>query len=424
MFRFTNIIIFRMTRDCNLNCKYCFMLEKDHYKDERIDFELYKKIIDRIVEQRLLNRNLDEELTLVFHGGEALMIGKEKLYKIAEYATNQFRKHGIKYNLGMQTNATLLDEDFAKILNKFEISVGLSFDGIEGANNDRTDIKQQIFEKKFKLLEENKVKFGFLLVASKSNIDHFSKTKEFLSSYGVNSYKVNYAEDMINPGPDSEFEVSGEEIFEKVYKVGIDEFIETGQVANSIIKELLDMAVVDLLTHHNPGYKSGCGGKFCGGVIGMIGVNPDGEMHFCDRYSKEFPETYVQHALDYDFLGIYQQKKAVEFQSDRIRVIKETGCDTCPADYICEHGCTAMHFSKYGVNGIDKSIVCPISKGSYDYILKNIVPILKAYMMDKDPKVSSRTKIHDSKKRMEAYLRKNGIEFETNSNSIYLKEKK
>ena len=55
MFRFTDLIIFRMTRDCNLNCKYCFMQNKEDFKGERIDFELFKKIINRITEQRIIN---------------------------------------------------------------------------------------------------------------------------------------------------------------------------------------------------------------------------------------------------------------------------------------------------------------------------------------------------------------------------------
>ena len=218
MFRFTDLIIFRMTRDCNLNCKYCFMQNKGDYPGELIDFNLFRKIIDRIIEQRIINGRGNSNLELVLHGGEVLLLGKKRLYEILNYATSAFTVNNVKFSLSCQTNATLLTEEIARILSEFNVNVGLSFDGIEGANSSRTNLKQEIFENKFQMLRDTKTRFGFLIVASKTNIDNMQKTQEFLETLGieenakegvVRSYKINYAEDMINPGPDSEIEVTG-----------------------------------------------------------------------------------------------------------------------------------------------------------------------------------------------------------------------
>jgi uncharacterized protein len=397
------------------------MLEKDKYKDERIDFELYKKIIDKIIKQKTVNRRKGETVQLVFHGGEALMIGKEKLYKIAEYATTQFKKHNIDYSLGMQSNITLLDDEFAKILNKFEINVGISFDGIGKANQDRTDIKQTIFEQKFDILNDNKVNYGFLAVANKNNVDHFDKTTEYLKDLGDGRYKVNYAEDMINPGENSEIEISGDEMFDKVYRPEIDKFIEKQEIHDGKIEELLNDGLADILTYHEDGYRSGCGGKFCGAAIGMIGVNPDGDIHFCDRYAAEYPETFVQNALDYDFLGIHQQKKAIEFQLSRIEVVKQTGCDTCYAQHICEYGCTAMYYSKYGVNGIEENIVCSLYKKSYDYILSHLDDIIESYVKANKP-INAKYQMYDIKKSMKSRLHDKGYTYKNYGDSLEIKE--
>lgn len=419
MFRFTNLIIFRMTRDCNLNCKYCFMLEKDKYKGERIDYELFKKIIDKIVKQRVINGLTKHELTIVFHGGEPTLIGKEKFRKFLEYIKTEFEKNNVKYSLGMQTNATLLDDEFAQILHEYNMSVGLSFDGIAGANNQRTDIKQQIFENKFKILQKNKVNYGFLLVVGKHNIDKIGKSKDYLRNLkSIEKFKANYAEDFFNHGTENSIELSGEEFFEKVLKTEIFNSIDTKKPYEFHTKSVLERTIVDLLTEHSNLAKAGCGTKFCGAAISMIGVNPDGTSHYCDRYTKEFPETFVMNNLDYDFHGIHQLKEAINYNLIRDDVIRKTGCDTCYAQYICEGGCMAMYYSKHKEYGLDKNLVCGQYQNFYKYVLENLGSILKTLAKHKYNLFSMDT-IYNIKPDMKKVLKDNKVDIEI-KNKRYL----
>ncbi|MFW6046591.1 MAG: radical SAM protein [Candidatus Woesearchaeota archaeon] len=415
-----------MTRDCNLNCKYCFMLEKDKYKGERLDFDLFKQIIDKIVKQRVVN-NLNQTLHLVFHGGEPLLLGKEKFRQFLEYIKTEFDRHGLKYSLGMQTNATLLDDEFAQILNKYNMSVGLSFDGIADSNKQRTDIKQQIFEDKFEILEKNDVNYGFLLVVGKHNINNMGDSQKYLKNLeSVNGFKANYAEDFFNYGSEDSIELSGEEFFEKVMKPEVEEFTKTGKIYEHHTKEVLYRTIVDILTQHENNAKAGCGSKFCGAVISMIGVNPDGTSHYCDRYSKEFPETFVMNNLDYDFHGIHQLKEAVNYNLIRDRVIRNTGCDTCYAQYICEGGCMAMYYSKHGEYGLDKNLVCGQYKNFYKYVLKNLENIL-TLIAKHEHIIDSKDKIFNLKTNMKSFLNQIGLEAtidKDNRHLLIIKEKK
>lgn len=405
MFRFTNLIIFRMTRDCNLNCKYCFMLDKDDYRGERLDYDLFKKIIDKIIIQRRANNLENETLNLVFHGGEPLMIGKEKFKKFLEYIKTNFDKYGLNYSLGMQSNATLLDDEFAQILNEYNMSIGLSFDGIADSNKQRTDIKQKIFEKKFKILDKNDVKYGFLLVVGKHNINKIEESKNYLRNLkSVNGFKANYAEDLFNYGTKKSIELSGEEFFENVMKPEIENFINTGEMYEMHTKDVLSRTIVDILAYHDNNAKIGCGTKFCGAAVSMIGVNPDGTSHYCDRYSREFPETFVMNNLDYDFHGINQLKEAVNYNIIRDEVIRNTGCDTCYAQYICEGGCMAMYYSKHGKYGLDKNLVCGQYQNLYKYVLSNIEDILSAFAEFEVP-INSMDEIYELKNNMKITLK-------------------
>ena len=426
MFRFTDLIIFRMTRDCNLNCKYCFMQNKGEHKGELIDFELYKKIINQIAEQRYINGRDKIPLQLVFHGGEVLLLGKKRFYEMLTYTVALFQTRGIQYALGCQTNATLLDDDFAAMLTKFEVSVGLSFDGIDGGNNARTTtIKQDIFEKKFYILKRNKTQFGFLIVASKTNVENMQATQQYLENLGlhetntgvVRGYKINYAEDMINPGENSEIELTGKEMFEKVWKPELERFIQRKKTQEYHTHELLVKSLIDIITYHGNESKSGCGTKWCGAGTHMIAVEPDGEMDYCDRYSKKFPEAYVQHALDYDFAGLHQIKKAVEYNIMKSRVYKEVGCDTCYADYICDHACEAFYKSKYGTYGIDTRIVCDQHRDFYRFVVEHLEEILQVFI-EKGTPISVYDQIFFIKENIRSKLLTSGITLTLEDNKI------
>ena len=383
MFRFTDLIILRLTRDCNLHCKYCFMknIIKEH-KGERIDFELYKQIIEKIIQQRKLNRR-DNILNLIFHGGEPLLVGKEKFYKVAEYARRRFQEENLQLELGMQTNASLLDDDMAKMLNKFDIDVGLSFDGI---NSDKSrDIKIEIFEQKFDILKKNNVQFGILVVLGKHNIDNFSETIQYIMNLGVDGFKISYAEDMFTAGPASPLEVNGEELFDKAFKLLLDYFLQKHEIIEFYTRDLLQKAILDILFLNPPSFKTGCGGKVCGSALEMVGVEPNGTANWCDRWAIETDEIYVMNVLDKDFLGLHQIKRALDFAKIKHQVFLETGCDTCYADYICNHGCLSFYYGKYGRWGIDKRIVCPLHKKFYNYVLTHIGNFLEAIAESKFP---------------------------------------
>lgn len=422
MFRFTNLIVWRFTRDCNLDCKYCFMKEKNLYKGEIIDFELFKKIVQRIIKQRLENNLQDQRLSISLHGGEFLLVGKERLYKMLEYMKTEFHKNNINHDLGCQTNATLIDDEFAKIFQKFDVRIGMSFDGIHDSNKNRTDIKQEVFENKFDVLKNNKVPFSFIVVAGQNNIDKIEETKEYLDNVlDVPEYKINYAEDMDSTGfGSSEIEVSGKELFEKVWKPDLERILKGEKVREWRIRNIVNDTLIDILTYHEDNRASGCLGKYCGAGITMIAIEPDGNMDYCDRYSKSFPEAHIQHALDYDFLGLHQIRKVLELNKKKIDIFKEIGCDTCYANYICEYGCMAFHYSKFGEYGIEKDLVCDQFKMIYDYVLKNLDEFINIFL---NKKILGRDKIYKPKTLMVEYLNKKNLDLCIDDFSIEIRER-
>jgi len=373
MFRFANQLILKSTRDCNLRCEYCYIKNKDNYKGEMIDFELYKKTINRIARERY---GEVDAFNIVFHGGEPTLIPKKQMIKMLTYAEKIFHENKINYSFGMQSNLTLIDEEWCQILSKWNISLGCSFDGVGDANEKRTKtIKEKTFYKKFDLLKEYNVNIGFLMVIHEGNINNVIESANFLrDNYGIKIIKANYVEDINGIGG----EVTGKEFFEKVWKLFLDEYIETFTLREGNTSHLLSKFITDFLTNYTNTEKTNCGSKICGGGMSIVEMEADGEFQFCGRYSSNFKEARVENVKDKDFLALKQLSRYTDFIREKHEVILNAGCDTCIADGICDHGCMAFYYSKFGKWGIRTDLTCDIHKSFYKYGVKNIKKLLNA----------------------------------------------
>lgn len=379
MVTFANMLVLKVTKDCNLRCKYCYLQDKDEHVGEVIDYELYKKIIDKIVDDKS-KADRNGSFKLIFHGGEPTIVGVELLSKMLDYAKSKFNEGLVNYGFGIQTNMTLINDDYAKLFHKYNVSVGLSFDGIKKAMNMRTDDHDtNFFLEKINILKKYNVQYGVLLVINKNNIDVYEESIEFVKNIlKVENYKSNYVED-INVINNSDIEVSGEEFFNKVMKVEVDRFIE-GKCFETNIIRTIEKFLLGEICEYISFEKSNCFSKACGAGINVIEMDPDGKIFFCGRYSKPFPEVFIYDANTYDFLDLMQLKRHLDFTKIKHELLLKTNCDICEADGICDHGCMAFSYSKYGEFKIREDLVCGMFKSLSNYLLNKSTEIFEAYL--------------------------------------------
>lgn len=113
-------LVITLTRDCNLNCSYCFVKKKR----EKVSLKKVKSTLD------LFLKNSKSQKTIIYFGGEPFL-EKELIRKIIEY-TNK-KEYNIKHKI--ITNGTLLDKEFIQFLKKNNIGIGISLDGVQESNN-------------------------------------------------------------------------------------------------------------------------------------------------------------------------------------------------------------------------------------------------------------------------------------------------
>ena len=116
---------------CNLACKYCYTTTQGarFFDESNWDAaETLKKLVSRIEES-----SNPKECFLTFHGGEPTLLGVHKLEELFKIARSSERIKGVS----IQTNATLVNDELIEIFKKYNIDVGVSYDGINSSRVDK-----------------------------------------------------------------------------------------------------------------------------------------------------------------------------------------------------------------------------------------------------------------------------------------------
>jgi uncharacterized protein len=112
---------------CNLDCSYCYYLDKEHLYPEGETFQMTDETLEEYIVQHI-EASPEEVIRFSWHGGEPTLLGLDFYRRVVELQ----RKHkprGRSIANGIQTNGTLLDEDWCRFLAQEGFAVGVSMDG-------------------------------------------------------------------------------------------------------------------------------------------------------------------------------------------------------------------------------------------------------------------------------------------------------
>lgn len=130
-------IVLKTSSICNLNCKYCYVFNKGDKTHEEEPNLLSNNVLQKFLEklEEYAYRSNQESIMVILHGGEPLLAGKEFYQNLIELTNRIVKSTKVYYTL--QTNGTLLTEEWCKLFNKLNIKLGISFDGSYNACSDR-----------------------------------------------------------------------------------------------------------------------------------------------------------------------------------------------------------------------------------------------------------------------------------------------
>lgn len=322
------IVIFRITNMCNLNCTYCY--DKENHSNKLIENKKIINNMENIISYfDKLFTNKDAKKVIIFHGGEPLMININTYSILLEKITNKFKN--VRFE--MQTNGTLLNQEYIDLFKKYNISLGISLDGYNEASNAQRIYSsgKNSFEKvfsKIKLLNDNKYNYGIIFTLTKSIIGHEKELYEFIAK---NNLKCN-----IRPafGNNKNIIMTAEEyyiFFRNLFEIWLQ---ETESVKINQISEIYE----EFLKEVDKTYKS----KSCissdSCFKDFISLDIDGNLYGCNRnYNNK--ELYWGN-LNYDTVDYINTKisKKVEERKNSIMISKCRNCvvfDECQGRVSC-----------------------------------------------------------------------------------------
>ncbi len=151
------VIVWNMTRRCNLKCVHCYAKSEDISYDNELNHEQSLAMIDDLAEFGVP--------VLLFSGGEPLV--HPRLIEYAQYAVNKGMRAVIS------TNGTLITEEKAKALKEIGLSyVGISLDGLEETHDKFRGVKGS-YKKAMKAIEycqKAGIKVGLRFTINKRNV--------------------------------------------------------------------------------------------------------------------------------------------------------------------------------------------------------------------------------------------------------------
>jgi uncharacterized protein len=160
---------------CNMNCSYCYYPGKKELFLEHGRIIMSDEILESYIRQHI-DACTDRNITFSWHGGEPLLAGIDFFRKALEIQP-RLKPQGKEIFNGIQTNGTLLDDDWCSFLSANGFIVGLSIDGPEKLHdaNRRIANGQGTFTRVirgFNLLQMYGVNPEILCVVSSVNVDY------------------------------------------------------------------------------------------------------------------------------------------------------------------------------------------------------------------------------------------------------------
>ncbi len=112
---------------CNLDCTYCYYLSKETLPGGPGPGRMSDETLDLFIQQ-YINGVTGDQVVFSWQGGEPTLLGLDFFRKVVEFE-KKHAKPGQRIENDLQTNGTLLNEEWCEFLKAHRFLVGLSIDG-------------------------------------------------------------------------------------------------------------------------------------------------------------------------------------------------------------------------------------------------------------------------------------------------------
>ncbi|WP_314060404.1 radical SAM/SPASM domain-containing protein [uncultured Vagococcus sp.] len=319
---------------CNLRCQYCFYANISDLRDVRSFGRMTSVVMEKMIDQIFLDLEDGDQMSFAFQGGEPTLAGLAYFKSFVAYVKQQTKQVTVKY--AIQTNGTLINEEWCQFLAEQQFLVGLSIDGgIKFHDDNRMDAKGQgsfsnVMATK-RLFDHFEIDYNVLCVLTNQSARHPKQLFHFITSHKVDYVQFIPCLDDLDAKITSDYALRPES-FANFYKELFFLWERDYHNGNYYSINLFDN-IANLLGH---GQVNACG--LVGKCAVQYVIEADGSVYPCDFY-----------VLDDYRLGNITESTLRELFSVKIsqrflRTPRDMSglCETCPYINYCGGGCKRM----------------------------------------------------------------------------------
>lgn len=173
---------------CNLDCSYCFYLEKEALFPERKQRRMSDAVLEAYIRNTIASTPQWSPVLFAWQGGEPTLLGLD-FYRRAVALQRKYGE-GRKIENTFQTNGTLIDEDWAQFLAEHGFLVGLSLDGPAEIHDRFRRYRSgapshHLVMAALERLQRHGVEYNVLACVDSHSSQHPLTTYRFLKQHGV-----------------------------------------------------------------------------------------------------------------------------------------------------------------------------------------------------------------------------------------------
>ncbi len=171
---------------CNLNCTYCYYLEKMALFPSQKNWRMSDEVLETFIRDYIAAQEVDE-VSFVWQGGEPSLLGIDFFENVLRLEKKY--ANGKKIENAFQTNGSLINEDWAAFLADNNFLVGISIDGPRECHDARRKTRAgtpsfDLVANGISQLKRFGAEFNTLTVVGSHNIHRAVEVYEFLREVG------------------------------------------------------------------------------------------------------------------------------------------------------------------------------------------------------------------------------------------------
>lgn len=347
---------------CNLNCSYCYYIEKEKLYQSRRNSQMSDETLEKYIKSYIQAQPIPEVL-FTWHGGETLLRDISFYKKVIQLQKSYGRGRIVDNSL--QTNGTLLNDEWCRFFKDNNFLIGISIDGPEHChdiyrkNKGGKETFSQVM-KGIELLQKHGVEFNTLSVINDYNVDYPLEIYNFFKEIGSQYMQFSPIVERIhkNNAPTGLKLMSPEDRSEFIIAPWTVDPKKFGQFYISIFDEWIKKDVGKYFIQLFDAALAGTVGEMpcicifsetCGHATVM---EFNGDMYACDHYV--FPEYKIGNIRTHTIYEMAFSEKQLHFGMDK-RDTLPIQCMECEFLKICNGECPKNRIlnDKYGEHGLN-----------------------------------------------------------------------